>query len=84
MTENTTETETTPSPKRSIHNPFAKSDTTTDTSKLDNIKSKTKTVLAIVGAVTIASVAAGAIAKSKGVNSVEVNLPSVDAASDDV
>lgn len=86
MSTETNSTEPTTEPqKRGLRNPFTKkNDTPTDTSKLDNIKSKTKTVLAVVGAVTVVSVVAGAVAKRKGVDSVEVNLPSVDADSTDV
>lgn len=82
MSTETNPTETTDSPKRGLRNPFAKSDATTDTSKLDSIKSKTKNVLAVVGAVTLVGVAAGAVAKRKNVDSIEVTLPSVDADTD--
>lgn len=81
--ENSTPIETdAPKQKRSLRNPFKTNDTTTDTSKLDNIMSKSKTVLAVVGAVTVVSVASGVIAKRKGIDSVEVNLPSVDTDTD--
>lgn len=74
------------SSKRSLRNPFAKNgDASTDeTSKLKTYKSKAKTVLAVVGAVTVASVVVGAVAKKKNVSGVEVSLPDVDVTSNDV
>ena len=46
------------------------------------IKDKVKTGLAVVGVVSIAAVVASKVAKDKGVESVSVDLPSVDVTTD--
>lgn len=84
-TENTPETESVSEPsKRKLRNPFAKSDApkTDAKSKLKTLGSKAKTGLAVVGGVTIAVGTASYIAKKRGVESVEVTLPAVDAETD--
>lgn len=80
----TSETAAPSDSKRSIRHPFVKNDNTHSdtTSKLKTIRSKAKTVAAVVGVVALAGVVAGSVAKKKNVNSVAVTLPDVDVTPD--